>query len=65
MNKISNRDDAGVLLTVKQVAALSNLGTGTVRRLAEQAGAVRRIGRIYRIKRDDFFTYLDNFYTSE
>lgn len=37
-------------ITLQQACAESNLGSGTVRRLAEEAGAVRKIGKSYRIK---------------
>lgn len=49
MKKIKANNPVGELVTVEQMAETSNLGVSTVRRIAEEAQAVRRIGRIYRI----------------
>ena len=45
MNKPTNRSTEGMLLTIQQAAEVSNLGVATTRRIAEEAGAIRRIGR--------------------
>ena len=51
MNKANYNNPLGDLVTIKQCSELLNLGSGTVRTLAKQAGAERRIGRSYRINR--------------
>lgn len=62
MNKSEHRNQNGELITLLQACEDSNLGSSTVRRLASEAGAVRKIGRNYRIKRDVFFSYIDSMY---
>ena len=47
------------LVTVNQMAEVSNLGISTVRRIAEESQAVRRIGRSYRINRKIFLDYIE------
>lgn len=59
MNAQKNRNKEGELLTLPQTCEESNLGMATVRRLAEEAGAVRRIGRCYRINRKIFFDFIE------
>ena len=59
MNFAKNRDANGELITVQQACSLSNLGINTVRKLAEEAGAVRKIGKSYRINRSEFFNYIE------
>lgn len=51
------------LLTLQQTCELSNLGNTTVRQLASDAGAVRKIGRSYRINRKLFFDYIEQHYS--
>lgn len=63
MNLRESENKYGELITVQQACELANLGCGTVRRLAEEAGAVRKIGRSYRIKRNQFFGYIEEMYT--
>lgn len=63
MNVAKNRNANGELITLIQTCEAANLGTATVRRLAEEAGAVRRIGRSYRINRKIFFDYIENAYS--
>jgi excisionase family DNA binding protein len=53
----------GDLITDSQACELTNLGRTTVRKLAEEAGAVRKIGRCYRIKKNAFFDYIENMYS--
>lgn len=63
MNRLENKNQNGELLTLNQVCELSNLGTTTVRKLADEAGAVRKIGRSYRIKKTIFFEYIEAMYS--
>lgn len=49
--------------SVEQICQLANLGATTVRKLAGDAGAVRKIGRSYRIKRSIFFDYVEKMYS--
>lgn len=53
----------GELVTVNQMAEASNLGISTVRRIAEEAQAVRRIGRCYRINKAIFLNYIEQVYS--
>lgn len=62
MNLAKNRNQDGVLITLTQACQESNLGATTVRRIAEEAGAVRKIGRSYRIKKNVFLDYIEAVY---
>lgn len=53
----------GEMITLEQACALLNLGRGTIRRLASECGAVRKIGKSYRIKRTMLLDYIDRTYT--
>lgn len=53
----------GELLTVAQMAEVSNLGVTTVRKVAEEAQAIRRIGRCYRINKVVFLNYIEQMYS--
>ena len=63
MKKIKANNPVVELVTVEQMAETSNLGVSTVRRIAEEAQAVRRIGRIYRINRQVFLNYIEQIYS--
>lgn len=63
MNRAKNRNENGELITVSQTSNLSNLCENTVRKIAEESGAVRKIGRSYRINRKIFFDYIERVYT--
>ena len=52
----------GELVTVNQMAEISNLGVSTIRKVAEEANAVRRIGRCYRINKRVFLDYVEQIY---
>ncbi len=62
MNISHNRNQNGELITLQQACSESNLGSTTVRRLANEAGAVRKIGKCYRIKRSIFFDHIEALY---
>lgn len=62
MNARKGGNEYGELITVEQCCRVSNLGRNTVRRLAQEAGAERKIGRIYRIERNIFFDYIERKY---
>ena len=62
MNKAENRNLSGELLTLTQICEISNLGNSTVRKIAEESKAVRKIGRSYRIKKKVFFDYIEKEY---
>lgn len=63
MKKSEIENKFGDLLKINQVCELSNLGATTVRRLAEESGAIRKIGKSYRIKKSVFFDYIEKEYT--
>lgn len=63
MNALKNRDDQGELITVEQASRASNLGLTTVKRIAAEAGAGRKIGKSYRINRKIFFEFIEAMYS--
>ncbi len=64
MNARRDRDENGKLITLEQACRALNLGKVTVRRLAEESGAARRIGeKIYRIDRPVLFDFIDQKYS--
>jgi hypothetical protein len=65
MRKSATNNLDAELLTIPQTCEVSNLGTSTVRRIAEESGAIRKIGRSVRIKRAVFFGYIDGLNESE
>ena len=63
MNALKNLNADGKLLTISQAAECANLGTRTVRRIAEDSGALRKIGRCIRVDKDVFFEYIRQAYS--
>ena len=63
MNKPTNRSTEGMLITIQQAAEVSNLGVATTRRIAEEAGAIRRIGRCVRVNPKVFLDYIESVYS--
>lgn len=63
MNKPTNRNTAGRLLTVQQVAEISNLGIATTRKIAEESQSIRKIGRCVRINPEIFLNYIEKTYS--
>lgn len=63
MQKRQYMDLNGDLVTIFQMAEAINSGTSTVRRIAQEAGAVRKIGRNYRINRKFFLDYIESVYS--
>lgn len=59
MNLSTNRDENGELVTLDQMCMLVNLGRNTVRNMASSAGATRKIGKSYRIRKDIFLNYIE------
>lgn len=62
MNISSNRNPNGKLLTVQQMAEVANLGIATTRRIAEESGSIRRIGRCVRVNSELFLDYIETVY---
>lgn len=62
MKELKNKNDSAELLTLKQTCELSNLGMSRVRMLAEESGALRKIGKSVRVKPKVFFDYIDKEY---
>lgn len=63
MNKSeSNTNSMGELVTLRQACEIVNLGANTVRQLAQDAGAVRKIGRSYRINRKILLNFIETTY---
>ena len=50
-------------ITVKQGSNLTNLSVTTVRKLAEESGALRKIGRCCRINKVIFLNYINAKYS--
>lgn len=63
MNKLSYKDADGELVTKQQMAECINTGISTVCKIAEEAGAVRRIGRNYRINKKKVLEYIEQNYS--
>ena len=63
MNALKNRDIEGVLITESQACCLINSGRTKVRKIAEEAGAVRRLGGNYRIHREKFLNHIEQKYS--
>lgn len=63
MNKTKHKSLDGNLLTVPQTAERSNLGTQTVRKIAAESGALRKIGRCIRVNQKIFFEYIEKNYS--
>ena len=61
MRKSDNTSLDGVFITIQMASQLTNLGTTTVRRLARDCHASRKIGRAYRIRKDILLQYIDSF----
>ncbi len=62
MNMRENKDKNGALLTIPQIAEQANMGVNTVRRLAIEAGALVKIGKLARIDPEVFFDYVKREY---
>ena len=58
MNKLKNRNLNGELLTYGQTAEKANIGINTVMKLAEESGALVKIGRIARVDWNVFYNYI-------
>ena len=63
MHALKHQSAEGRLLTVPQIAKDSNLGIRTVRRIAEDSGALRKIGRSVRVDQEVFFEYVKEVYS--
>lgn len=63
MNLLQSKNKYGELITLDQACELANLGRNTIRRLADEAGAVVKIGKSYRIKRQILFSYIERTYS--
>jgi hypothetical protein len=61
MHRLSNQSDEAVFVTVEAASRLTSLGRNTVRRMAEECNAARKIGRSVRINRKIFLNYVDSF----
>ena len=62
MNLAKNRNQDGTLITLTQACQESNLVATAVRKIAEESGAVRKIGRRKRKKKSIFFDYIEKVY---
>lgn len=58
MNKRQGGNSDGPLLTYQQISDDSNLGINTVMRLAKEYGSLVKIGRIARVNREKFYSYV-------
>lgn len=61
MKKRSEDSQEGVFLTIEGACTLTNLGRNTVRRLARECNAARKIGKSFRINRQILLDYIDTF----
>ena len=63
MNKIKINSLHGTLLTVPQTEERSNICTQTVRKIAAESGALRKIGRCIRVNQKIFFDFIEQNYS--
>ncbi len=61
MYKLSEQTDDGIFITIEAASRLTNLGRNTVRKLAQEGNAARKIGKSFRINRQVFLNYIDSF----
>lgn len=61
MQKRMNEDVNAVYITVDMACKLTNLGKNTVRKMARDCKATRKIGKLLRINRSIFLAYVDSF----
>ncbi len=61
MRKRVNEDINAEYITVNMACSLTNLGKNTVREMARDCKASRKIGKSLRIKRSIFLAYIDSF----
>lgn len=61
MNQLANKNENAVFITIDTASRLTNLGRNTVRRLAQESNAARKIGKSFRINRQVFLDYIDSF----
>lgn len=59
MRRLKNQSKEGELLTIEQACSLCNLGRDTIRKLADASGAVRKIGKCYRIEKNTLLSYIN------
>ena len=59
MNTIGTKNVNGELINLNQACEITNLGANTIRNLAAEAGAGRKIGKSYRIKKEVLLNYID------
>lgn len=59
MNLSTNKNINGELVDLDQACSITNLGRNTVRNLASSAGAIRKIGRCSRIRKDILLNYIE------
>lgn len=59
MNLSTNKNINGELVDLDQACSITNLGRNTVRNLASSAGAIRKIGRCSRIRKDLLLDYIE------
>ena len=62
MHKLMYENSNRELVTKYQMAECINMGITTVCKLAEEAGAVRKIGRNYRINKKILLSYIEKMY---
>lgn len=52
-------DESCIYLTIEEACNRANVGKATMRRIAEEAGAVMKIGRLYRINWPKLAKYIE------
>ena len=56
---LTKREQKAELLTIQQACEVTSLGKTKLRELASDAGAVRKIGRNYRVRKDILLNYIE------
>lgn len=61
MNKRTTESEEAVFITIDVATRITTLGKSTIRRLAKESNAARKIGKSYRINRKILLDYIDSF----
>lgn len=61
MKRLRCVTDEAIFITLESACKLTNLGRTTIRRLAEECKAARKVGKCYRINKEILLNYIDSF----
>jgi hypothetical protein len=61
MHKLKTQNVNAEIVKLQQACERTNMGSGTVRRLADECGASLKIGKLYRIDINKLLDYIRTF----